>query len=152
MKKRIPWRKKLNPLWWCGNDDDPEPPEWFEPTELDHERRNRWLRRNPGHNFTWYVLGVADQEFTRYGIAPQDVFRPGGGWNACVILRRRFPAGLVLLLALALSGLPGWAHALAAAGAVIYGLLPFVSYRGRRWKWYVGWREKGNLGAKVSRV
>jgi len=152
MKRKIPWRKKLNPLWWCGNEDDPEPPEWFEPTGLDHERRNRWRMRNPGHNLMWYVFGVADQEFRRYGIAPDNVFTPHGRWNVTIILRRRFPAGLVFLLALALSDLPAAADAAVAAVTVLYGLLPFVSYRGRKWKWYVGWRERGALGGKVARV
>jgi hypothetical protein len=47
-----PWYKKLNPVWWVGNDDDPPPigyTEWG------------WFLRNPFHNFYFYVIGVADQ-------------------------------------------------------------------------------------------
>jgi hypothetical protein len=71
--------QKFNPVWWFGNADDPEPPEWYAPG--DPARRRKWHLRNPLHNFTFYVVGVADKPFERVGRNPQDVFHPDGGWN-----------------------------------------------------------------------
>lgn len=71
--------QKWNPVWWFGNADDPEPPEWYKPD--DPSRRRKWLMRNPLHNFTFYVIGVADKPFERVGRHPKDVFNPEGGWN-----------------------------------------------------------------------
>ena len=71
--------QKWNPLWWLGNADDPAPPEWYRP-----DARGRvvtWQLRNPLHNFTFYVIGVADKPFTRTGKFPEAVFAPDGGWN-----------------------------------------------------------------------
>ena len=71
--------QKWNPIWWFGNVDDPEPPEWYKPD--DPSRRRKWLMRNPLHNFTFYVIGVADKPFERVGRHPKDVFNQEGGWN-----------------------------------------------------------------------
>ncbi|NOZ68016.1 MAG: hypothetical protein GXP46_01905 [Deferribacteres bacterium] len=77
MPEKISWRQKINPIWWFGNIDDPEPPDWFEPTQLNYERRRGWRFRNPFHNFFWYVLGIADKEFTAHGKATENVFVDG---------------------------------------------------------------------------
>ncbi len=74
--------QKWNPIWWFGNVDDPEPPEWYRPGAPG--RRWLWQLRNPLHNFTFYVLGVADKPFTRTGKFPAAVFAPDGGWNWAV--------------------------------------------------------------------
>ena len=74
--------QKWNPLWWFGNVDDPEPPEWYRPGGPG--RRWLWQLRNPLHNFTFYVIGVADKPFTRTGKFPDAVFAPDGGWNRAV--------------------------------------------------------------------
>ena len=37
--------------------------------------------RNLGHNFTFYVIGIADKESERVGYYPERVFNPSGGWN-----------------------------------------------------------------------
>lgn len=74
--KRFP---KWNPIWWFGNADDLEPPEWY---RLNGRwRRCAWHWRNPLHNFTHYVIGIADKPFERAGRFPTDVFNPNGGWN-----------------------------------------------------------------------
>jgi len=78
--------KKWNPVWWFGNADDPEPPEWYQPD--DPSRRRKWLLRNPLHNFTFYVIGVADKPFERVGRHPKDVFNPEGGWNLATCRHR----------------------------------------------------------------
>lgn len=41
----------------------------------------------------------------------------------------------------------GWNWAVAKHSCV---RLPFVSYNGERWRFYLGWRERGNFGAKVN--
>ncbi len=75
--------QKWNPVWWLGNADDPEPPEWYRPGQK--MRGALWQLRNPLHNFTFYVIGVHDKEFVRLGKQPGAVFRRGGGWNCAVI-------------------------------------------------------------------
>ncbi len=74
--------QKWNPVWWFGNVDDPEPPEWYRPGSRG--RRPLWQLRNPLHNFTFYVIGIADKPFTRSGKFPDSVFAPDGGWNRAV--------------------------------------------------------------------
>ena len=75
--------QKWNPIWWFGNADDPTPPDWYRP-----QARGRgvlWQARNPLHNFTFYVIGVADKDFLRYGSEPEAVFSRDGGWNWAII-------------------------------------------------------------------
>ena len=79
--------QEWNPAWWLGNADDPQPPEWYRPGQP--MRRLLWQLRNPLHNFTFYVIGIHDQEFVRLGRAPKSVFHPDGGWNWAVIQRGR---------------------------------------------------------------
>ncbi|MFA6543540.1 MAG: hypothetical protein WCS99_03890 [Limisphaerales bacterium] len=109
--------QKWNPIWWFGNVDDPEPPDWYRPGSPC--RRPLWQLRNPLHNFTFYVIGIADRPFTRTGRFPDAVFAPDGGWNWAV-------AGCK------------WVR------------LPFISYNGEWWRFYLGWRERGNFGGKVN--
>jgi hypothetical protein len=80
-----------NPLAWLGwaffgNEDDPL---WgdaaFNPEQKDTLWwRAKWWFRNPAHNLTFYVIGVAHREITRSGKYPNDVFNPEGGWNWAV--------------------------------------------------------------------
>jgi hypothetical protein len=77
--------QKWNPIWWFGNADDPQPPDWYRPGSRG--RATLWQLRNPLHNFTFYVIGVADEDFLRYGSEPGDVFSRDGGWNWAVIQR-----------------------------------------------------------------
>jgi hypothetical protein len=74
--------QKFNPVWWFGNIHDPEPPEWYRPGDKHRTRKWRW--RNPGHNFTFYVIGIADKDFRRVGRYPDAVFNPNEGWNWAV--------------------------------------------------------------------
>lgn len=73
--------KKINPLWWLKNEDDPVPPDWYMAGSSQRKRNTWWLMRNPLHNFTFYVIGMADKPFTSSGKYPDDVFNPKGGWN-----------------------------------------------------------------------
>ncbi len=109
-----------------GNDDDPNPPTVYYPGWPEWRRRLYWWFRNPFHNLFFYVLGCADKTFERRAAYPKDapgnlVFRPEGGWYVAVTKCR------------------GWR-------------LPFVSYQGTGLvkKFYIGWRERGNLGAKLT--
>lgn len=116
------------PMWllWAFflNEDDPL---WgdaaFNPTQKDSAWwRIKWWFRNPAHNFTFYVIGVAHKQITRIGKYPNDVFSPVPGWNWAV----------------AYTEPDGWFP------------LAFVSYTGRYVRWYVGWRERGNFGLKLT--
>lgn len=110
--------RKLSPAFWLGNADDPTPPDWYRPD--DPGRGWKWRLRNPFHNLTFYVIGIADEEFTRVGPHPDAVFHPDGGWTWAVSRASVLP-------------------------------LPFVSYRGKRTQFYLGWRERGNFGIKLTR-
>lgn len=83
--------QKLNPVWWLGNFDDPIPPDWYRPGK--RFRKAWWHLRNPFHNFTFYVIGIADKDFTRSGTHPGRVFHPEGGWTRAVSRYRwrRYP-------------------------------------------------------------
>ena len=113
-----PKMQKWNPAWWIGNVDTPTPPSDYKADDPNRDRKWQW--RNPGHNFTFYVIGIADKEFIRAGRHPNDVFRAGGGLNWAVSLRGLHPP------------------------------LLFVSYQGRHCSTYVGWRERGNFGMKLN--
>lgn len=119
----------LKRLIWAifGNDDDPTPPADYMPEWPEWRRRLYWLAfRNPLHNFTFFVIGLADKPFERVAVYPKGasgllVFRPEGGWYVAVLKYK-------------------WLR------------LPFVSYQGKGLvkKMYIGWRERGNLGGKVT--
>jgi hypothetical protein len=77
---------KLNPVWWAENANEPTPPPWYQPG--DPHRDLKWHFRNPFHNFDFYVMGVADKKFTRYGRYPGRNGSPLGGWNLEIVHRR----------------------------------------------------------------
>lgn len=114
---RLHAAQKWNPCWWFGNMDDPTPPQWYRPE--DPHRVAKWKRRNPLHNFTFYVVGIADKDFRRVGRYPDQVFNPHEGWNWAVCKYKVWR-------------------------------LPFISYRHGSLKFYLGWRERGNFGAKFT--
>jgi hypothetical protein len=74
--------QKLNPIWWFGNADDPEPPADYRPGKA--LRTFYWYCRNPYHNFDHYVIGISDKPFTRSGPYPNSMQNPHGGWNWAV--------------------------------------------------------------------
>lgn len=84
--KDISTWNKLNPIWWYGNIDDPTPPAWFRPGEK--RRVAKWRGRNPFHNFTFYVIGIADKPHYRSGRYPRNVGNPNGGWNFALVRRK----------------------------------------------------------------
>jgi hypothetical protein len=79
---KIHWYNKLNPVWWFKNADEPVPPSWYKPH--DKCRVLKYHLRNSFHNFNWYVIGIADKRFVRYGRYPDLISNPHGGWNFAV--------------------------------------------------------------------
>jgi len=123
-----PWYKKINPLWALfGNVDDGY---WGDPNWMAKRSGKRslweawvWWTRNPAHNLTWYVIGVADRERLMVGRWSPKFHRPGGGL------------------------LTAWTD------VRVFGIwisLPFVSYLSPHAKTYIGWRPSGAFGIKVN--
>jgi hypothetical protein len=71
------WRK-LDPVWWLGNADDPRPPASFRPGDPQALRLALWYTRNPFHNLFFYVIGIADQPTLTSGSSPHRTFAPSG--------------------------------------------------------------------------
>jgi hypothetical protein len=109
--------QKWKPKFWFGNQDDPLPPDDYRPN--DKHRVSKWYYRNPTHNLNYYVIGVADKTFRRWGRYPRDVFSPKDHWNWTVTKYK-------------------WWR------------LPFISFKSKSLCFYLGWRERGNFGGKLS--
>ena len=84
----IPWYKKINPLWWFNNYNDPVDalnPDGtpkhskFHPEKSLWKRKILWGIRNPLHNFLFFVIGLHDhQEIVNCGnMWPKE----GQKWN-----------------------------------------------------------------------
>ena len=123
---RKPACKKLNPIWWFGNEDEEQLPDWYQPIWPFWRRRLYWYYfRNPLQNFRAYVLGVNDRNYEVIGRPPvmtvqRNDLRPDErGWQWSVIK---------------LSALR----------------LPFISYSGKKVVWYIGWQPSGFFGAKFN--
>ena len=74
---------KVNPKWWIENSDEPLP-WWWKYGEPTDERKRTWLMRNPFHNFTSYVIGVADRHTHRIGINAHSIWNDKGPINLAV--------------------------------------------------------------------
>jgi len=109
--------QKWKPKFWLGNEDEPLPPADYRPN--DKHRVSKWYRRNPTHNLFFYVIGLSDKTFRRWGRCPGEVFNPKGGWNWTVCKYK-------------------WWR------------LPFISFQRKSFCFYLGWRERGNFGGKLS--
>lgn len=129
-RTKIPLSKKLNVLWWFGNDPEPSPPDWYLPGKAQWWRVFCWYCRNPLVNFNDYVVGVCDRNFWITGVAPVTVpdqltiGKEGFKWS---IIWRWVPR-------------------------------PFLSYTGkkraflgnRRILWHIGWEPGGSLANKFN--
>jgi len=122
-RTKVALSKKLNPVWWFGNDGEPNPPAWYKPGSSERVRRLFWYLRNPLMNFQDYVIGVADRNYSVYGKAPVD----------CI---DRIDLGQT-----------GWQWSVIAIGLL---RLPFVSYTGKRVLWHVGWYYNGRFQVKFN--
>ena len=54
-----------------------------------------WYVRNPFHNLTFYVIGIADKPFWRVGPYPTKTSNPEGGWNWAICERKMLRLGFV---------------------------------------------------------
>lgn len=127
---RKPWWKKINPIWWFMNDDNQtvDQATWYHP-EWPHWRR--WLVwnvfRNPTQNFSSFVVGIQDKNYTVTGKAPvlttqrNDLQPPELGYQWC------------------------YSH-----GGELWIPRPFISYSGKHVVWYVGWQPNGFARIKLN--
>ena len=107
-----PWYKKINPLWWFGNANDPVQDHLnFYPDKPLWIRKLKWGIRNPLHNFFFFVIGLEDRReiVNRTNMWPSE----GQTWNV---------------------------------------ILPFISHKGKKYEWYLGWRNGLTLGAAFRKV
>lgn len=127
-RRKVHWALKLNPISALfGNADDGL---WGDAKWRASRGGRRtlweawvWWTRNPAHNLTWYVIGVADRDRIvcgRHG----DAFHPPGG------------GPLICWTRVTVMGLPV--------------CLPFVSYLSVHVKAYAGWRPSGAFGLKLN--
>lgn len=81
-----------------------------------------WFCRNPFHNLMFYVLGFQSEPSISYGKYPDKVFSEELGWNY------------------AISFIWDWLP------------VPFISHRGKWFRWYAGWKCPGaSLGFEFRR-
>lgn len=118
------WR---NPFWlFFGNEDDGVyGDKAFNPEgRRDWRTALRWWLRNPAHNLTFYVIGVAHLDRVVEGPWAPAIHNPDGGWLRCRT------------------------HVVRGGRPRVY---PFVSYDGKRLRFYAGWRPGGAFGLKLQR-
>ena len=128
MVKSIPLYKKLNPLWWFGNEDDgwcgekDKGMRWWLTKNCSGKCTIscavKWFIRNPMHNFVFYVIGFADHEIEN------KTFWPSPPHKILFTMRR-------------------------VKGTIIK--LPFFAFRCKKWEGYIGWRERGNFGIALRK-
>jgi hypothetical protein len=130
-RKRVPIKKKLNPVWWFGNDHeqkvtDPDAA-WYLPRRPEWQRELMWSLRNPLQNFRAYVIGVQDRNYR------VKVVR--GHPDANVVQRDDV-------------GESGWQVAMLHFPSRVQ--LPWLSYSGRRLVFQAGWQPSGFFGLKLT--
>lgn len=122
---RQPWWRKINPVWWLFNDQEPTAPDWYLPGSSATWREIAWWLRNPAYNFFRYVVGIEDRPVTVTGPAPVLVTTAYEAW-----------------------GTYGWKWARLRSRWFVF---PFVSYESARWILYAGWLPSGGrFGVKVN--
>ena len=64
--------KKINPIWWFGNDTEQTLAEasWYMPNSPTWLRYLEWSFRNPLQNFRCFVVGVQERNYTVTGKVP----------------------------------------------------------------------------------
>lgn len=75
---------KLFLLSFFTNRDEPLPPSNKWPKYPMWLRKILWWVRNPAHDFTFHIVGIAGKDFTSYGAYPEHVWNPNDGWNWAV--------------------------------------------------------------------
>lgn len=118
----IPWTRKINPIWWFKNDEEPDPPGDYLPMRPEWWRQIMWTVRNPIHNFVQYVVGVCDRNYYVVGNHPV--------WNS----------------QLSDVGLTGWKWSFVLVAIP----LPYVSYSGTSLIFNLGWQPSGRFALKLK--
>jgi hypothetical protein len=125
----IPLSKKLNPIWWFGNDSEQtvDQAPWFMAGKPEWLRRIAWNLRNPLQNFRCYVVGVQDRNYSVHVIHgdpdPNVVQRNDVGQLGWQISKLKFPNGFQL---------------------------PWASYSGTRITFNAGWQPSGFCEIKLN--
>jgi len=113
-------------LWSIfGNDDDPIVPSWYRPVRGPFwVRQALWLFwRNPLHNLFSYRWGLGRQTQNQASLYGPHIWAPEGRV---------------------------WNFGVTFFDGKEY---PFISRRGKKWEWYLGWRlPGGGLGAAFRRT
>lgn len=120
-------------LWWMQNDEEPMAGPEYLVGYPDWLRVAGWYARNPLQNFGKYVAGVYDRNYTVTGTPPVmwiTAWNDEAGWT--------FETGR-----------RGWKWSVIR---LKYMRLPFVSYVGKKWMWYLGWSWWGFFGAKLNKL
>jgi hypothetical protein len=123
--ERRSWLKKLNPIWWFGNDEDPAPTDWYMPSKPTWLRYMMWYIRNPLRNFSNYVVGVTDRP--HYVTGPQPAM--ANLWTD--IDPTHF----------------GWKWSVSSTKFL---RLPFCSFENAYVIFYAGWQPYGFFGFKLN--
>lgn len=119
-------------MWWFRNGDSWHAPEINNGLPYLPDVKAQWLRdfywfcRNPIGNFMGFVIGVEGFDYTATGPAP-------------VMLTTLYDATPKRY---------GWHWSIIKCG---WAFLPFVSYSGTKFLWYLGWRpSSGGFGFKFN--
>jgi hypothetical protein len=123
-RRTIPASNKRGLLWALfGNEDDGfyGDANWNPQRKTDRKTAIKWWFRNPAHNLTFYVLGVADKERLVCGPHGDDHQLEGGGfvWSFTMVMGSKIK-------------------------------LPYINYTKGRIKAYAGWRPSGAFGFKLN--
>jgi hypothetical protein len=140
-KSCIDKKSLLSYLAWAfiGNDDDgaygekPSAGNWTN-EKIGPKRAFMWWMRNPMHNFTFYVIGSAHKK------------------NSEVTLLKFSEDGDNDFFSYHSKGKTVFAGKGTSFFLGFHGGKPFLSLRidyGRRFDFYIGWRERGNFGIKL---
>lgn len=140
-QSQIEWYDVGHWTTWAlfGNDDDglfgEEPTAHFHPDEQPNIiKAAKWFARNPCHNLCFYVLGSADRDNSAFTLLSVDA--------------HHFEAFCYHRLAKKNFGGEGTSFLAAFHGGKPYVSLRIIWPKNKRTDLYLGWRNRGNLGAK----
>ena len=131
-RKKKPLLLKLNIVWWFMNDEEQKVSDpsaaWYRPEWPDWRRWLYWnVFRNPLQNFSAFVVGVQDKNYTVYGKAP-----------ALTVQRSDLDTSEY-----------GFQWAILRGGDLTVPRA-FISYSGSRFVWYAGWQPSGFFRLKFN--
>lgn len=164
----VRWQDKINPLFWLTGDGGWTAPTINNGTPYLPDVKNQLLRnfywwcRNPIGNFVGYIIGVQDRDFDVIGPAPVELVT----WDDAPALAngRRFKWSVInakvswksWILSMAIMFFAVNYSVWLALPALILmwftvGVLPFASWAGPKFLWYIGWRpNSGAFGIKFN--